>query len=72
MWKTTGGFASGTVRGERTRRYHALLLVATRPPASRVVLVNGVEAWVTTPDGNHPTTSQRYAPKLAYPNDLNI
>src|SRR5687768_12724836 len=27
-----GGFASGTVSGIRTRRYHALLLVATKRP----------------------------------------
>jgi predicted glycogen debranching enzyme len=63
-----GGFASGTVGGERTRRYHALLLFATHPPGGRVVLVNGVEAWVTTPDGNHPITSQRYTPDVVYPN----
>jgi glycogen debranching enzyme len=31
-----GGFASGTVSGIRTRRYHALLLTATKPPAGRV------------------------------------
>ena len=35
-----GGFASGTVAGYRTRRYHALLLTARRPPTDRVVLVN--------------------------------
>ena len=28
-----GGFASGTAGTERTRRYHALLLTATQPPA---------------------------------------
>src|SRR5262249_2666863 len=32
-----GGFASGTVCGIRTRRYHAILLAATSPPAGRVV-----------------------------------
>lgn len=30
-----GGFASGTVSGIRTRRYHALLLTATTPPTGR-------------------------------------
>jgi len=30
-----GGFASGTIAGPRTRRYHALLLVATTPPTGR-------------------------------------
>ena len=44
-----GGFASGTVSGVRTRRYHALLLTATTPPAGRMVLVNGFDAWVETP-----------------------
>ena len=47
-----GGFASGTVSGERTRRYHALLLAAMRPPSNRVVLVNGIEAWVKTEDAD--------------------
>jgi predicted glycogen debranching enzyme len=62
-----GGFACGTVGGERTRRYHALLLAATHPPGGRVILVNGVEAWITTPNGNHPITSQRYTPDIVYP-----
>jgi predicted glycogen debranching enzyme len=62
-----GGFACGTVGGERTRRYHALLLVPTHPPGGRVILVNGIEAWVTTPDGHYPITSQRYTPDVAYP-----
>ena len=46
-----GGFASGTASGIRTRRYHALLLAATTPPTGRMVLVNGFDAWVETPDG---------------------
>jgi predicted glycogen debranching enzyme len=62
-----GGFASGTVSGIRTRRYHALLLPATTPPAGRFVLVNGFEAWVTTPAGSFPITSQAYAPDVVHP-----
>ena len=38
-----GGFASGAADGIRTRRYHALLLAAMRPPTERFVLVNGVQ-----------------------------
>ncbi|MCE9537185.1 MAG: glycogen debranching enzyme N-terminal domain-containing protein, partial [Nitrospirae bacterium] len=38
-----GGFASGTVAGANTRRYHALLLVARKPPSERFVLVNHLE-----------------------------
>jgi len=55
-----GGFASGTVDGIRTRRYHALLLCAATPPTGRLVLVNGFEAWVETPDGRFPVSSQNY------------
>ena len=32
-----GGFAMGTVSGLRTRRYHGLLTVATRPPIGRML-----------------------------------
>ena len=41
-----GGFASGTVAGANTRRYHALLLTARKPPTDRYVLVNHIEEWV--------------------------
>src|SRR5215468_5236817 len=62
-----GGFASGTIAGLRTRRYHALLLVATTPPTGRMVLVNGFDAWVQTPSGQYAITSQRYTPETIYP-----
>jgi predicted glycogen debranching enzyme len=51
----------------RTRRYHALLLAATTPPAGRMVLVNAVEAWVETPAGSVALTSHRYAPGVIHP-----
>lgn len=59
-----GGFASGTSTGIRTRRYHALLLTATTPPTGRMVLVNGLDAWVETPEGKFSVTSQCYAPDV--------
>jgi predicted glycogen debranching enzyme len=62
-----GGFASGTVSGIRTRRYHALLLTATTPPAGRMVLVNGFDAWVETRDGSIPLSSQHYTPDIIHP-----
>ena len=62
-----GGFASGTVGGIRTRRYHALLLAATTPPTGRMVLVNGIEVWLETPAGRFALSSQRYAPDVVYP-----
>ncbi len=62
-----GGFASGTVGLVRTRRYHALLLSATRPPSGRMVLVNGIEAWVETPAGSFAISAQHYGPNVTYP-----
>src|SRR3974390_33401 len=59
-----GGFASGTSTGIRTRRYHALLLTATSPPAGRMVLVNGFDAWIETPAGRFDLSSQHYAPDV--------
>src|SRR5579872_1818988 len=57
-----GGFASGTISGIRTRRYHAILLTAT--PSGRMVLVNGFEAWIETAGQTVALTSQRYAPDV--------
>lgn len=62
-----GGFASGTVSGARTRRYHALLLTATEPPTGRIVLVNGLDALVETPSGAWPISTQVYQPGVRHP-----
>jgi len=62
-----GGFASGTTAGIRTRRYHALLLTATTPPTGRVVLVNGLDAWIETEGGRHALSSQEYEPDVIHP-----
>ncbi len=62
-----GGFASGTVSGIRTRRYHALLLPAMTPPTSRVVLVNGFDTWVETQAGTFALSAQAYTPDVVHP-----
>jgi predicted glycogen debranching enzyme len=63
-----GGFASGTSSGIRARRYHALLLVATTPPTGRMVLVNGLDAWIERPgEPDEYLTRQRYAPGIVAP-----
>jgi len=62
-----GGFASGTVSGMRTRRYHALLLTATKPPAGRLVLVNGFDAQVETANRIYSLSSQLYPPDVMHP-----
>jgi predicted glycogen debranching enzyme len=62
-----GGFASGTVAGVRTRRYHALLLAATRPPSGRMVLLNGLEVWLETAAGHFALSTQHYTPDVTWP-----
>jgi predicted glycogen debranching enzyme len=69
-----GGFASGTASGLRTRRYHALLLTATTPPTGRMVLVNGLDAWVEVGSAEpglgrsaEYLTRQRYQPGVVAP-----
>jgi predicted glycogen debranching enzyme len=57
-----GGFASHTTDYRRTRRYHALLLVARNPPTDRRVLVNGIEASIDLDGESWGLTSQTWAP----------
>jgi glycogen debranching enzyme len=38
-----GGFSSSTVTGMNTRRYHGLLVAATKPPVGRAVLLSKLE-----------------------------
>ena len=38
-----GGFASGTIAGNLTRRYHGLLIAALHPPVGRIQLVAGLD-----------------------------
>ena len=42
----TGGFASGTIAGSATRRYHGYLIAALDPPAARTLLVGSVDEIV--------------------------
>lgn len=41
-----GGFASSTLSGINTRRYHGLLVAAAKPPVGRVVLLSKLEETV--------------------------
>ena len=65
-----GGFAMGAADGIRTRRYHALLLPATKPPEGRMVLVADLEAFVTTAQGRFALSSHRYRGEVVYPDGV--
>ncbi len=42
-----GGYASGSLAGVATRRYHGLLVAALTPPVGRTVLVGGMIEWAS-------------------------
>ena len=46
-----GGYASGTVSGRLTRRYHGLLIAALREPAGRFMMLNALDAAIAPRDG---------------------
>lgn len=63
-----GGYASSSVIGANTRKYHGLLVAATNPPVNRQVLVNRTEDFILTKEREFiPLTSNQY-PGSVYPN----
>ncbi len=48
LTNSLGGFASSTVCGANTRRYHGLLVAAFDPPTQRKVMVSKVEETIAT------------------------
>jgi predicted glycogen debranching enzyme len=61
-----GGFAMGTVSGINTRRYHGLLVAATQPPATRMVLLAGLECNIEI-DGQDIGLSTNQYPGALFP-----
>ena len=47
-----GGYASGTVDGVITRRYHGLLIAALPAPLGRIVMLSDLSDSIELPDGN--------------------
>jgi predicted glycogen debranching enzyme len=66
-----GGFSSGTVAGANTRRYHALLLVARKPPSERLVLVNHLEEWLEINGRTIPLSTNCY-PGAVHPEGYKV
>jgi len=55
-----GGFASGTVAGMLTRRYHGLLVAALRPPLGRTLLVTKLDEAVEYGGRTYPLCTNRW------------
>ena len=55
-----GGYASGTLAGINTRRYHGLLVAALAPPVERTVLVAGSVDRVAHDGHRYPLSTHEY------------
>ncbi len=55
-----GGYASSTILGLNTRRYHGLLVAAGRPPGGRLVALSKLEETVAVPGGRFELSTNRY------------
>src|SRR5712692_7662912 len=55
-----GGYASGTIAGVATRRYHGLLVAALAPPVERTVLVAGTIDWADYGGHRYPLSTHEY------------
>ncbi len=61
-----GGYASSTIFGVNTRRYHGLLVAAQKPPGDRMVFVSKIEESVEGKAGQVAFSTNKY-PGVTYP-----
>jgi predicted glycogen debranching enzyme len=55
-----GGFSSATINGCNTRRYHGLLVAATKPPVGRFVLLSKLEETLIIDGRRYELGTNRY------------
>ncbi len=55
-----GGYASGTISGILTRRYHGLLIAALQPPLGRTLLLTKLDEVATYNEKSYPLNSDRW------------
>jgi predicted glycogen debranching enzyme len=56
-----GGYASGTVAGLLTRRYHGLLVAALKPPLERTLLLTKLDEIAFYGESTYPLHTNRWA-----------
>jgi predicted glycogen debranching enzyme len=62
-----GGYASGTIAGLLTRRYHGLLIAALDPPLGRTLLLTKVDETVACGGRDYPFFANRWTSGLVSP-----
>ena len=63
----TGGYASGTVTGINTRRYHGLLVAALDPPLGRSVMLAKVDEVVSLAGRTYELGANEFHPNVIHP-----
>ncbi len=61
-----GGYASSTITGANTRRYHGLLMAATKPPLGRILTLSKLEESLSVGEDPFPLSTNFY-PNAIYP-----
>jgi predicted glycogen debranching enzyme len=61
-----GGWASSTISGAHTRRYHGLLVAATKPPVGRMVLLSKLDEALEVQGSRFMLSANRY-PGVVHP-----
>ncbi|HYT22861.1 MAG TPA: amylo-alpha-1,6-glucosidase [Candidatus Polarisedimenticolia bacterium] len=56
-----GGYASGTIAGSQTRRYHGLLVAALQPPLGRTQLVSTIDEIAHYAEADFSLAAHRWA-----------
>ncbi len=56
-----GGFASSTISGSNTRRYHGLLTASARPPLGRVTMLSKFEETLVIDEKEYELSSNQYS-----------
>lgn len=62
-----GGFASGTIAGLLTRRYHGLLIAALKPPLDRTLLATKLDESVGYGEEMYPLSTNRWVDGIVEP-----
>src|ERR1700687_2691219 len=66
-----GGFSSSTIIGLNTRRYHGLLVAATKPPVGREVLLSKLEETLWIDGQSFDLSANRY-PGVVHPQGFRL
>ncbi|NHC33718.1 amylo-alpha-1,6-glucosidase [Scytonema millei] len=62
-----GGYASGTVAGLLTRRYHGLLVAALKPPLGRTLMLAKLDETILYGDRFYPLNTNRWRDGIVSP-----